>query len=156
MKKIIALILFSGFLSFCCNSQNIVQISNDGNKNSNSNQQKECEYKINGICSTEDIGGVDVEIIKEEVTPAPDYYKYRFDIYAVFTNYNNSAVTVLYEIGTASEVYYYKDYPPVQSGQTGSIVLPPGSSKKIKLQSKGLESSDQAFFMKGLIVRKLQ
>lgn len=83
MKKGIFLFLFASLFSFCCNAQNIIQISNDGNRNNNNNQQQECEFKINGICSTEDIGGVDFE-------------KKNGDYLA--TNYNPSPVTVLVKV----------------------------------------------------------
>ena len=89
MKKSFALLVFAVALSFCCNSQNIIQISNDGNRNNNNyNQQQDCEFRINGICSTEDIGGVDFEEMHNSEGAK--------DVLA--TNYNSFTVTVLFKI----------------------------------------------------------
>lgn len=148
MKKKITLLFFAGLLTFCCNAQNIIQISNDGSRNNN--QQKEKEYKINGISASSDIGGVDATIIYEDQRT-----------YALFTNYNSFPVTVLYEIGESSGTdagYYTAD------GTTGTIVLGESGSnnvsKKIKLDAaiNGFGypiNRSNNYSIRGLIVRKL-
>lgn len=133
-------------LSFCGNAQNIIQITNNGTGN-NGNQQKECEYRINGICSTEDIGGVDVSIIYENNCT-----------WAVFTNYNSFPVTVLYEVG---ESYGFTGgFYHTADGTTGSIVLQVEGSRKIKLDCafndfRGYFSRAEYYSIKGMIVRKM-
>lgn len=140
MKKALSLLIFAGALFFCGNAQNIIQISNDGNRNNNSNQQQECPYRINGICASEDIGGVDFEINK---CSSCTYSTLEF------TNYNNFAVTVLYEIvyNTSNYNCSYQDRV-----ETGSVVIPANGTKNKNVG--GCLTGDWA--LKGMIVRKLK
>lgn len=81
MRKI--LVALFALTSFMCVAQNIV-IQNNVNTNGNA-PQKECGYKINGICSSEDIGGVDAEV----------FFSGGFRLR--LTNYNQFPVTVVWE-----------------------------------------------------------
>lgn len=153
MKKCLLLIAFAGiFTSGYCQDVK-VNINNQ-----EATTQEDCKYRINGICSTEDIGGVDVEIVAEKSDPGcQSDCKYHF--YAVFTNYNESTVTVLYEIGSCDVLYGVYDpvEPDTKDGTTGSVVLKADGSKKIKLHSWGPRSDlAQKFYIKGMIVRKLK
>ena len=147
MKKTLTLLFLQVFLSFCSNAQNIIQISNDGNRNYNSNQRQECPYRINGICISEDIGGVDTRIVYHDNCT-----------WVVFTNYNNFRVTVLYEIGESygfsGGLYHTAD------GTTGSIVLDVEGKREIKLDMafndfRGYFSRAEYYSIKGMIVRKM-
>ena len=58
--------------------------------------QDDCAFRISGICSTEDIGGVEYEFktvdshyVGSQYHPTKYYY--------VFTNYNSTTVTVLWQ-----------------------------------------------------------
>lgn len=146
MKKSLSLLIFAGFLSFCCSAQNIIQISNSGTGNNN-NQQQECPYRINGICVSEDIGGVDARIIYHDNCT-----------WVLFTNYNNFRVTLLYEIGESygfsGGLYHTAD------GTTGSIVLDVEGTREIKLDQafndfRGYFSRAEYYSIKGMIVRKM-
>ena len=145
MKKTFTFILLIGLI-VCANAQNIIQITNNGSGNNN-NQQQDCPYMINGICSTQDIGGVDVTIIYENNCT-----------WALFKNYNDFRVTVLYEVGESygfsGGLYHTSD------GTTGSIVLDVEGTKKIKLDQafndfRGYFSRAEYYSIKGLIVRKM-
>ncbi|MBQ6978123.1 MAG: hypothetical protein IJQ18_05780 [Paludibacteraceae bacterium] len=119
----------------------------------------DCAYRINGICSSEDIGGVNVDIqFADEVT------------WAVFTNYNEFPVTILYEIGRSDNCGKYPsdyNYRPILfytiNGTTGNIVLGMNGSKKVKLdqsvyifsENKHINDNSHCYSIKGLIVRKL-
>ena len=71
MKKLV-LVLVAMF-PLLCFSQNII-VANGNNTTDNQNQiQDDCPYRINGICSTEDIGGVEFEFIVSE--NQKNYYK---------------------------------------------------------------------------------
>ena len=94
---------------------------------------EDCPYRINGICATEDIGGVDVEFVRE-------------DFYAcmVLTNYNQFPVNVLWKID------YNNQRSSGCDGKTGNMVLGVEGQKKIRLDGDYLYWS-----LSGLIVRKL-
>ena len=123
--------------------------------NQEATTKEDCAYRINGICSTEDIGGVDVEIYaKEDGIRTPNY---TYDnIYAQFKNYNESTVTVLYEIGNEDLGSGRCTGTASPDGKTGSIVLQPGENKSVKLHSNGYSSYAQKYFIRGMIVRKLK
>lgn len=140
MKKKYIAILTMVLFAFSSQAQNIIQISSDKENRENSNQKKECEYKINGICSTEDIGGVDVDFNFDQ----DKYYEQNL----VLTNYNNSTVTVLWELeynGDASECNE-------NDTKTGSTVIKASETKEVSLHKcyKGRWS------LKGMIVRKIK
>ena len=129
MKKLV-LVLVAMFPLFCF-SQNIT-VTTDSNILS---PQNECPYSINGICSTEDIGGVDIRF--EYVWDGSRSY-----LYLVLENYNNFTVSVLVEYTYEYGNTYIENY-----------VLKAGESKKRKVQSGNTYL--EAHYLNGFIVRKL-
>lgn len=142
MKKLLCIAAFAGMLSFGYCQDVKVNINNQ-----EATTKEECPYRINGICSTEDIGGVDVlfSFKKTEGTIYVGNSPFPTDkgnTYATFTNYNSFPVTVLYEIkgnGTTK----------------GSIVLSANGSKQVKIVSDRSDYSTDCEVL-GIIVRKLQ
>ena len=155
MKKLV-LVLVAMFPLFCF-SQNII-VANGNNSNTSNNQdQEECPYRINGICSTEDIGGVEFEFIFE------NNYNY-----LRLTNYNNTTVSVLFDLDYDDVrhfgCYYYTEWEDVViyiSRGVKNYVLKSNEEKKIKLcrttdcDGKPQDESSE-FKIIGSIVRKLQ
>lgn len=134
MKKI--------FLLFALVGMNVLAYSQDVKVNINNQDgtaKDDCPYRINGICATEDIGGVEVEFIQEET------YQYHWDYFIVLTNYNNFPVNVLWQIE-----FNYKDYSANGTIKTGNVVIGIEGQKKIKLPHYY-----EGWSVKGLIVRKL-
>lgn len=82
-------------------------------------------FYINGIPSTQDIGGVDIQTGGE--TDEGNSKRY-----AQFKNYNSVVVTVLYNITTETEVTQ-AGYPAgsIKKQYTGSIVLKPNEERII-------------------------
>ena len=89
-----------------------------------------CPYRINGICATEDIGGVDVE------TDAGGLK---------FTNYNGFPVTVLWYIEYSN---YNQHCDKVE--KTGNLVLGAEGQKIVPIRI-----CSYGWSLKGLIVRKV-
>lgn len=138
---------------------------NISDQNGNTNYQ-ECPYRINGICITEDVGGVDANIIYADNCT-----------WVVFTNYNTFPVTILYEIGsnyknewplsmgTDGNYYGYLVEYETKDGKCGSIVCGIEGSKKVKLHqtycnhpyepASGYHDDSQYYSIKGIIARKL-
>lgn len=135
------LLLLIGLSSY---SQNIIQITNNGN--SNTNTQKDCEFKINGVCSSEDIGGVSLERFFSEIIPGqenapwPNYYGY-----AELKNYNNFTVTVLIKVA-----FEYKDK---YQEETYQVVIPSNETRNVRIK-KG--NGTQYYTLLGMIVRRLK
>ena len=106
--------------------------------------KEECPFSINGICITEDVGGVDLSFVDDSEAN-----------YAKFTNYNSKMVTVVYDISIDGD-----------TKTRGTIVLDSigtqGSIKLIELQkyytSGGyMHTIDiRRYGNKGLIVRFLK
>ena len=127
MKKI--------FLLFALVGMNVLAYSQDVKVNVNNQDatvKDDCPYRINGICATEDIGGVEAEF-------SP---RHGYGHWLQLTNYNNFPVNVLWKI----------DYTGTSDceGKTGNIVLGVGGQKEISLYCSGADWS-----LSGLIVRKL-
>ncbi len=101
------------------NAQTVVVQNNSGITSTSSNENTNIKY-INGIPSTEDIGGV--EVVQEEYP------------YAKFINYHPFTVTVNYEIISTTGTYNH----PITNEYTevGSIVIPSGQSKTIRIWGK--------------------
>ena len=169
MKKILMFFAFAGMATLgYCQDVN-VSINNQVA----STKKEDCAFKINGICSTEDIGGVDVEIQYSDGTT-----------WMVFTNYNDFPVSVLYQIknkmtvilggnvaresgkckcGQADNTCFHTG-----GGTTGNIVLGKDGVKKIKIDvSYNLEyingkyvpyavDQSSSYSLIGIIVRKLK
>ena len=142
MKRIMMLVAFVGMLCYGHCQDVKVNINNQ-----EATTKEDCAYRINGICSTEDIGGVDVEFdaVRNDA------------IYAVFTNYNSFTVTVLYEVGH-NHIPYSGIVEEDGTTKTGSIVLKSGGSKRVKIFASYsiYEEFAQYYFVKGLITRKIQ
>ena len=103
--------------------------------------KEECPFSINGICITEDVGGVDLSFVNDSEDDQN---------YAKFTNYNSKRVTVTYEISLYDE-----------TTARGTIVLDSigtqGSIKLIKLRTYNNGYIDiRKFKNEGLIVRFLR
>ena len=143
MKKVCYLLLlcFVNFIS--------IAYAQDINVSVNDKEvitKEECPFSINGICITEDVGGVDLIFVKE------DSNNYESNNYAKFTNYNSKRVTVTYEISLYDE-----------TTARGTIVLDSigtqGSIKLIELEratSGGYYHKIKDFKNEGLIVRFLR
>mgnify|MGYP003553263540 CR=1 FL=1 len=141
MKKSLAILIFAGVLTICCNAQNIIQISNDGNRNSNNyNQQQDCEFRINGIGATEDIGGVDFEE-KRNSEGAKD---------VLATNYNSFTVTVLFKIEYGRSSSY-----GIEREAIVTKVLRPNESKWLGIDKLGRRPFAWGYHLTYSITRKL-
>lgn len=102
-------------------------------------------YKyINGVCSRDDIGGVEVGEYSDR-----DYMGRTESCGAVFTNYNNFRVTVMYEL----ELIYYKSGQKEYSKKSGSIVLDAQEKRRVFVAHPS--NGYSRFNVTGLIVRKL-
>lgn len=136
---LITAMLFVGLFTFCYGQDVKVNINN---KDYSSNG--DCDFKINGICSSEDIGGVEIRgLIKTIRFAAADGYG--LHTFAVLTNYHDFPVTVLVQFTHNS----------IQS-----IVLKKNETKEIDL---GVYDSTPEYHapvetsmpIQGMIVRKL-
>ncbi len=133
MKKYIIVMTFVA-IAMSCFGQNIIQVNSEqGNSNS---QKEDCAFRINGICSTEDIGGVMTEFKEGDLTGVGEH------VYLHAENYNNSTVTVLLQ-------YYYSKNA---EHDMLNFVLKPFEKKAIMLS--GWYTS--YYQLEGIIVRKLQ
>lgn len=140
MKKSLILLFLLGVLSIV-NAQNIVQITNNGNS---SNTQKDCDYKINGICSSEDIGGVSLEEIRRVLRGGAWEFCQNYDVYADLKNYNNFTVTVLLKFEYHSN--------STDDEETYQVVIPSNGTKTITLK----RCLSSPYSLQGMIVRRLQ
>ena len=131
MKKLV-LVLVAMF-PLLCFSQNIIQVTGNNSNTSNNQDQEECPYRINGICSTEDIGGVEFEFIDSKGDRIVDSY--------ALSNYNNFTVSVLVEYTIDGTRY------------TTSNVLQAGQKKQFKTPCRDYP---YLCILKGMIVRRLQ
>ena len=129
MKKFLLLFAFIG-ISFLGYGQDVkVNINNQ-----DVTTKDDCPYRINGVCVTEDIGGVDAKFI--DTCLGCNTYKPAL----ILTNYNLFAVNVLWSVQHGNVI------------QNGVIVLGAEAEKTINLPS-GVSPRD--FSINGLIVRKL-
>lgn len=143
MRNYFTLILLLSIIT-CAKTQNIIQITNNGTNTTST--QKECEFKINGVCSSEDIGGVSLERFYNEIIPGqenapwPNHYGY-----AELTNYNNFTVTVLIKIAFEFRDNYQEE--------TYQVVIPSNETRKVKIK-KG--NCPGCYSLLGMIVRRLK
>lgn len=107
----------------------------------------DCEFKINGICSSEDIGGVEIHGLRkfEQLSCTSGTPSYADNRYAVLTNYNDFTVTVL--------VDFYNQ-------RISSVVLRKNETKEVFIDLGGTTSSyrpseEISCPLRGMIVRKL-
>lgn len=144
MKKFFTLIFLLGIIAGA-NAQNIIQITNNGT-GGNSNTQRDCDFKINGVCSSEDIGGVSLErfyneiILGQENAPWPNHYGY-----AELKNYNNFTVTVLIQVAFEFRDSYQEE--------TYQVVIPSNESRNVKIKKGNCPS---CYTLQGMIVRRLK
>lgn len=144
MKKSFVLILLLSMIA-SAKAQNIIQITNNGTS-SNNNTQRECDFKINGVCSSEDIGGVSLErfynelIPGEEYAPWPNHYGY-----AELKNYNNFTVTVLIKVAFEFRDSYQEE--------TYQVVIPSNETRNVKIKKGNCPS---CYTLQGMIVRRLR
>lgn len=135
MKKIlmVAVMLFAGLFTYCYGQDVKVNINNQDYSTNNG------EFKINGISSSEDIGGVDVQFVKAE--------SHQYDhIEVIFENYNTFPVTVLCKTS-----YKFDPRSTEKHEKTYSIVL--GTRGK-KVADVGWGSISTCS-VEGMIVRKV-
>ncbi len=97
----------------------------------------DCGYRINGICASEDIGGVEVDYEESGMCSWDDS-----EYILTFRNYNNFTVNVLWKIekSTREGDTYTK---------SGSLVIEGKDSKRTSI------GKAKEFSITGLIVRKL-
>lgn len=139
MKKVlsIAVMLFAGMFTYCYGQDVRVNINNQDISSNTS------EFKINGISSSEDIGGVDVEFRTEVVGNSSVV------LFVSFTNYNPFPVTVL-SILSYEDRRYGGDIE--EKEKTITAVLGANGTKTIQLNDYWRGSGGS---VEGLIVRKL-
>ena len=118
--------------------QNTVVIQNDGKTNPT---EDKCPDRVNGICITEDIGGVTAEPIKWNHDPTVNSAQVKF------TNYNNSVVTVAYEVISSKGIS--GGVPVYTATESGTVVLRKDESRAVNIQGGHNVSTK-------LVVRKLQ
>ncbi|MDR1847603.1 MAG: hypothetical protein LBR17_05750 [Bacteroidales bacterium] len=86
MKKIVLVLALIGF-GVCANAQTVVVQQNTDTKNGQT-KTDDCAYRIAGICTSEDIGGVEVS---KGNFAGSGYYHLKF------SNYNSFPVRVIFE-----------------------------------------------------------
>lgn len=134
MKKVlvVAAMLFAGMFTYCYGQNVNVNINNEDYSTSNG------EFKINGISSSEDIGGVDLEFQNEKSDPCYVGYK----TISVLTNYNAFPVTVLFKVSG----------PYDSSNKTLNVVIGANGTKRVEIWC----GEAGTYSLEGMIVRKLK
>lgn len=139
------------FLLFALVGMNVLAYSQDVKVNINNQDataKDDCPYRINGICATEDIGGVDIEV---------SYNSSDDSNICKLTNYNSFPVSVLLALE-------YNDIksPLNEEKKTSTIVLGVEGVKEIELpRVKYVSGEGHCYYSAskwsviGLIVRKL-
>lgn len=139
------------FLLFALAGMNVLAYSQDVKVNINNQDataKDDCPYRINGICATEDIGGVDIEV---------SYNSSDDSNICKLTNYNSFPVSVLLALE-------YNDIksPLNEEKKTSTIVLGVEGVKEIELPRAQYVSGEGTCYYSakkwsviGLIVRKL-
>ena len=144
MRKIIAILFFCGMMTYA-NAQNIIQITNNGNASTATHD--DCGFKINGICSSEDIGGVSLEDISRE-----DFGGGPFSngvTRAYLKNYNNFTVTVLMQFTFDS----YSQGGSTCVKEVYQVVIPSNETKSVQLNHCNCPG---CYSLNGMIVRGLK
>lgn len=146
MRKLLVILTVLWYIP-CYAQNNIIQI-NQVNGNTTTSTEKDCGYKINGICSSEDIGGVSLEDISRK---ALDEGVFSNGITTAYLkNYNNFAVTVLIELNfdsssrTRNGTYVDEVY---------QVVIQSGETKGVTLRHCNCPG---CYSLKGMIVRRLR
>ncbi len=142
MKKILAVIFLFGIM-ICANAQNIIQITQNGN---GSNSQNDCGFKINGICSSEDIGGVSLEGLSRQVYDTGPWANGVTS--ANLKNYNNFTVTVLIKF-----IFDSTDHGgSLYVDEVYQVVIPSNETKSVQLKHGNCPG---CYSLQGMIVRRL-
>ncbi len=143
MKNIIVTLgVLFGIMS-CSFAQNIIQITQNGNGGNSSN---DCGFKINGICSSEDIGGVSLEGLSRHVYDSGPWANGITN--AELKNYNNFTVTVLIKFLFDS----YSQGGATYEDEVYQVVIPSNETKKVQLKRGNCPS---CYSLQGMIVRRL-
>lgn len=144
MKKIIAILFLCGAMTYA-NAQNIIQITNNGN--SSATTQKDCGFTINGICSSEDIGGVSLEDITRQDLGGGPFSNGITRAY--LKNYNNFTVTVLIQL--AFDSYSHGGATYVE--EVYQVVIPSNETKSVQLKHSNCPG---CYSLQGMIVRGMR
>lgn len=145
MKKICTLIVLLGFIIYG-NAQNIVQITQNSNTTTTT---KESGFTINGISSSEDIGGVSLEDISRKALD--DGYFSNGITSAYLKNYNNFTVTVLFKLLFDSSSKVRNN--PIEKEEVYQVVIPANETKAVPLKHCNCPS---CYSLLGMIVRRLR
>lgn len=135
--------LFTLVSCACFAQNNIIQI-NQSNGSYNNSTSQDCGYKINGICSSEDIGGVSLGEIRRVLRGGAWEFCQNYDVFADLKNYNNFTVTVLLKFDYESR--------NTSDEETYQIVLKSCEEKSIKLKY----CLSSPYTLQGMIVRRLR
>lgn len=129
MKKLlmVATMLFAGLFTYCYGQDVKVNINNQDVTND------DCCYRINGICSSEDIGGVDFQITDKNTGGK--------SVIGILTNYNPFTVTVLFKVVGVNFPY----------SKIMSVVIGPKGVKEVTIDEG---ANYLNFSLEGIIVRK--
>lgn len=147
MKKISVLIFLLGIV-VSANAQNIIQITQNDSGNKTTKTHEHCGFKINGICSCEDIGGVGLEDISRKALD--NGYFSNGVTSAYLKNYNNFTVTVLMKLlfDTSSKVRN-----SIEVEEVYQVVIPANETKCVELRHCNCPS---CYSLQGMIVRRLR
>ena len=132
MKKFIIVVTFlacvvSGY------SQKVVLVVDSLENFSVASNQEDCMLRVNGICTTEDIGGVMAKIVGSQ------------DAALHLRNYNNFVVTVLLQIASECGSSGLRDH-------LYNLILQPSEEMHVDLP---YTCSSPYYAIEGIIVRKL-
>lgn len=142
MKKCFVIVFIFGLMNFA-NAQNIIQITNNGNQTTTT----DCGFKINGICSSEDIGGVSLESISRQDLGGGPFSNGITRAY--LKNYNNFTVTVLIQLAFDS----YSQGGSTYVEEVYQVVIPSNETKTVQLNHCNCPS---CYSLQGMIVRRLK
>lgn len=142
MKKIFVMLFVLGLMTLA-NAQNIIQITNNGSQNTTT----DCGFKINGICSSEDIGGVSLENISRQDLGGGPFSNGITRAY--LKNYNNFTVTVLIQLAFDS----YSQGGSTYVEEVYQVVIPSNETKTVQLNHCNCPG---CYSLQGMIVRGLK
>ena len=123
MKRVLLIVVaIIGFYGFVFGQTVGVQVI--GGTTENTEKKDDCAYRISGICTTEDLGGVETTIRQETDYDNPISLGY-YQIYSCvdFENYNDFTVNIIYETSY---------FDTKESKRTGTLVLKPNEKKTVK------------------------
>ena len=146
MKKIVLIFLLGIITSV--NAQNIIQITQNNGNTKTIKSHENCGFKINGICSCEDIGGVSLEEISRKALD--EGYFSNGVTTAYLKNYNKFPVTVLLKLlfDTSSKVRN-----SIEVEEVYQVVIPANKTKGVELRHCNCPS---CYSLQGMIVRRLR